>query len=770
VGKRRSSSGGGLVGAAIIGVIALALSIPKEIWVVIAAVVVLAIVVWLISKNKKQPATSIAFPIPKNNPEPVRLATRSSQNSYVIDVETPSFERRIPPPPPDELARAKWLRPNEAFELAGLRIEGGMVYVGLNLMAVNGRQEPALVNPNLRVVHDNVDVSQRRMQYWPSYGDIDPVARRAYLQWLATGRRDPRADIGYIFLFFYGLERRALVDLPRGVAQPSELTAIKNEVRELLQVYGQQGSFSFYARNFLDYLSVANASVNQEIGMGPPDEPRGYELPLSFRIGLARLAVAKKPVPASWAIKWAFADPIVVCRTPVQRCREEFEKLFPDHYRKVCGEGLVLPLNKTKLRVTYRPASAGFAGTSPSLDVGDLPDITAVGGPQKKLQVVVDACTNELGKYSRFVGRNPEKKTSAEALLLLPVVAWPSALQSGLEEIALDVKSGEATATWAGVTKKFGSEMPLTRNACVSLASRLEEMGIGIEPDFVGGAKTPSANDAVVLFACPRRNEKMVSSGAYAAAELMIDLGALMASADGDVSESEFGLLRKTIDSWQQLDDHCRSRLAAHLQLQISRPPAISGIKKRLDLLSTEARRTVADIIVAVARTDGSITPEEVKLLEKLYRLLQLDPKLVYSDVHEGSGAEGSRKKPGFALDQDRIARLQKETEQISSLLKEVFAEPESSEPVVSAGDSDDVPSDTLLGLDAEHSSFARLLLSRAQWSRQDLEDAASDMELMLDGALERINGATLDEFELPLTEGEDPVEINKEVLEKVFA
>ena len=43
-------------------------------------------------------------------------------------------------------------------------------------------------------------------------------------------------------------------------------------------------------------------------------------------------------------------------------------------------------------------------------------------------------------------------------------------------------------------------------------------------------------------------------------------------------------------------------------------------------------------------------------------------------------------------------------------------------------------------------------------------------VELMLDGALERINEASLDAHEMALTEGEDPLEVNEEVLEKLEA
>jgi hypothetical protein len=50
------------------------------------------------------------------------------------------------------------------------------------------------------------------MGYWPLYSGIDPASRAAYLHWLTGGRKAPEAYIGYVFLFFYGIERRVLVD------------------------------------------------------------------------------------------------------------------------------------------------------------------------------------------------------------------------------------------------------------------------------------------------------------------------------------------------------------------------------------------------------------------------------------------------------------------------------------------------------------------------------------------------------------------------------
>jgi hypothetical protein len=75
-----------------------------------------------------------------------------------------------------------------------------------------------------------------------------------------------------------------------------------------------------------------------------------------------------------------------------------------------------------------------------------------------------------------------------------------------------------------------------------------------------------------------------------------------------------------------------------------------------------------------------------------------------------------------------------------------------------------------LLGLDDAHSSFLRLLVTRESWTRAELADAASQLELMLDGAIEQVNEASLDRWDEPLTDGDDPVEINQEVAQRLAA
>ena len=71
-----------------------------------------------------------------------------------------------------------------------------------------------------------------------------------------------------------------------------------------------------------------------------------------------------------------------------------------------------------------------------------------------------------------------------------------------------------------------------------------------------------------------------------------------------------------------------------------------------------------------------------------------------------------------------------------------------------------------LPGLDIVHHKFLSLLLTNPVWSRADLVRAAGDRQIMLDGALERINEAALDFSGDVLIEGDDPIYVQLAVLE----
>lgn len=771
--RRKKDSLGGVAIFIVGGIVALVSAIPKEAWVAIGLIAVLALVIWTISKSSDK-ASSVDH---EETVEP-RVEISVSHSSRRLS-STPERLRGDPVEP-------RWIPRDQTIEVAGHRIHGGLLYFGSGLTSPSGDVEPALIEPRLPVSRTAPDVSLRQTDYWPSYSTISADARATYLKWLESGRDDPRSDLGYVFIYFYGLERRALIDAAKDVDAREDLPLIESEVRRLLGIYHENRSFRGYASSFLEYLAAQRAqNTNPE---QPITEGSSADLAIGLKIALGRLAISGRPLTAEFAIKWMQADPRVSFPKALQRCPAEFKKLFENTYAAAHGTGLKLPVNRTKLHLAYRPASGGLRGQEFPLLTEELPDLSAVVAPVKKLEAIVEECAKALAPYSRFLNKNPSEAQSLEAILLLPRALWPDSARSTLEALDHRLGDGLKVITLGDLATSLGGADTLTRDKVRALAHALEEMRIGIEPDVLAGARTPKADDKIILFRSEAEDAELRDSNIYQAASVSLDLACSVAMADGKPHPNELQLLMRQIDGWAQLSNAQRKRLRARLRMSLEAPPSLASLRSKLDVIPANGRRAIAHLLSTLAHADGTVAPSEVKLLERIYKALGLDSQAVYSDLHIAGSVPSPHASPvqparpvsapkttasdGLNLDMARIEALQRETAEVCALLSNVFAEESivSSETKEERDETSSIIEPGPLGLDPEHSVFLRLLMTRPSWSRQELADAAADMELMLDGAIERINDAAFEHFDAALLEGDDPVEVIRDVMEQVPA
>jgi uncharacterized tellurite resistance protein B-like protein len=773
-----------LIGVAI--VIGLIASIPKEVWIGLLALGAAIFVFRYFTKAK--PSVSAAEPteprLRRSDRLPgMQMAKERFDTDALVTITLSGGESssayRIPTAPAKKSTTARWIPPSQGVTVAGFELPGGMLYIDSSR-----NTDPSFIVPNLKVSASVVDVSLPLTDYWPNYSSISPDARKGYLSWLSGGRKAPLANIGYVFLFFYGLERRVLLDAPTEQAAHAELPAICAEIQRLLKLYGENGSFRRYATQLVSFIASINVVDKSYLAYPPSVTNRGYELPLGLRIGLGQLAVDQKPVPADWALSWALSDPNIILKTPATRCAELFSDLFKQKYMEAYGDGFMLKVNKTKLRASYYAASSSLNYHEHSRTIADLPDVSAVSAPVAKLQKLVVECTEELDPYSRYLGRNPDKGQALEGLLQLPVALWPAPVRAEIEDLKIRVSSGLVVMTFGELSGRLKSAGALTRDKVLGLARALESLHLGIEPDVLAGNKTPKAEDAIALFDASPESGDARTTPAYTAAVVTLDLACAAAFSDGQASAHELLMLTKQIDSWAHLNEAHRKRLKAHLRLGMNQPQTLVSLKKKLETLPSEAKRSIGRFVSHLAQSDGEVAPAEVKFLERVYKTLGIEAQQLYSDLHTAPAGNVTAASPsvssipkqevkaGFVLDTERIAKLQKETEAVSAMLAGIFVEEHTVDvspatPTVPEEPQDEATA-SILGLNIEHSAFVRLLISRHIWPRRDLSDVAADLELMLDGALEHINETILDLFDAPLTEGDDPIEINQEILEKL--
>ena len=217
--------------------------------VVIALLIIVALL-YAISRSSgnKSKGTSPA----RSNPREVPLRVS-------IDLSYSYRAERLEPREAAARGEKLWIAPGETATIARRTISGGMIYVGSDLPSISGLREaePALIDPSLPVDWSDPDREGHSFSYWPSYSEIPPGARAAYLSWLEGGRCDPTIGTGYVFLFFYALERRLFADAAHSEKARREVPAITAEVERLLSIYGSNPSFRRYSTAFLSAVKSA---------------------------------------------------------------------------------------------------------------------------------------------------------------------------------------------------------------------------------------------------------------------------------------------------------------------------------------------------------------------------------------------------------------------------------------------------------------------------------------------------------------------------------
>jgi uncharacterized tellurite resistance protein B-like protein len=772
---RKKSSASGLL----IFFLCVLIGLVTKYYLIALAAVAVALIAWLINKSASSEKKAIT-PVESKAIGSIRVTI--SRGPYFPGFVAKSTD-----------GNRFWIPPGQSVKISGIDI-GDMIYVGEGLESVAGGQpEPALIDPKLQISGQKGDYRVRHLSYWPSYWGASPEARAAYLRWLGSGRADPEADIGYVFLYFYGIERRTLHEAKIDTKARAEIPYLIKEVERLLRIYQDSGSFQSYGGSLVDLLTTQDG-IGALFEKSPPELLTRRGISLKHKLGIAQCAAAGSALPAEWAYVWLVGDPNTYLRTPASRCPEEFRKLFSHYYNNRYGSGMILPQNRTRLSLQHRTASPTFPyhGNELRKDF-NLPDVSVLAGPINELRNLGDQCCGELERYSRIVGKDSAAANAFNAIIELPLVLWPDKYRQSLDQLcrAVSDNNGPYVIKFGELVSHFPEWRETNRQSILAFCRILEESQIGIEPDIRCGGTVPLSDSAVALFKCEKKGTAPLQGKGYIAATLTVRLAASVMFADGDASEVEKNLLKRQVAAWPNLINPERTRLAAYLTLLLLAPPKLTGIKKQISELDAVKREAIANFLCTIAQADAVVEAKEIKALGKIFNTLGLDQKLLYSKIHQAAtepitvvpplsgtvGYEIPRPaaediKPRIMLDAERVAVLQRDSERVSQILGEVFSqkpcEPEEYIPPGDDSTSADGSDASLMGLNIEQSSFLKVLLTRTQWSRSELEEIAGDRKILLDGAIEDINDKSFALFNKPLLEGEDPIFLDAEIIIEV--
>lgn len=683
-----------------------------------------------------------------------------------------------------------WVRKGQKITIAGREIDG-MVYVGTPpKMNSHGYGEKcrAYIDPALSVASSGSDGNGDGMSYWPGYSSIPAICRATYLDWLAGGRRDAIVNPGYMFLFFYGLERRFLVDQP----PEDEKLEIVAEVERLKALFAQNYSVQRYLGEFLDIarivamggLSLDDPALKQTILNN-----RSWDLPFSLKFALGGMIAEGKAFDAEWLHLWLLCHPERRLRTPAERCSEEFKALFRLKFDSLYPGGLKVRTPRKQLAMNYRAASSEFS-CSVNLTAGEgkdiaVPDVSDLRSPVQKAQKIADEAMDELDKFSRYLGRNTDGRGSIEAQALLPAELWglfPSTELEDLKEWARGQVAGGGLIPALEVVTRLegGSPDKIGKRQLTGAADALARIGFGMAPDPRFSLRGPRIDEPVVIFELGETIQQLEHvSPAYRAALFELALATFVAHSDSKIVEAERRALRDKVQATGGLTELERTRLHANLKWYLEVPPDMSWLRSRLKEVDGEHHLTLRAAVVVIAHADSVIQSEEVACIEKIYKTLGIDVGLVYADLHAGDVPDGpvlvraaeaeapgeqipdTPKVRGTALDAARIAAIRTDTERVSNVLGEIFAAEDDA--------SDESPRahalPTLLaGLDQRQAALVDLLVQREHWTQDEFADIAGQAGLLPSGALEAINEWAFEKFDEALLDEYDGYDVSQDI------
>lgn len=705
---------------------------------------------------------------------------------------------------------ATWVPPGGRIVVQGRSIKGGMVYVGSDAASASGYwTEPSLIDPDLAVDWRRVDWDGTTLDDWPSYHQIGPRARAGYLAWLAGGRSDESAHIGYVFLFLYGLERRLLVDIGQDPDHP-DIPAVTTELMRLMMIYGADRSFLRSAGNLLALIDALKCA-HDDIEPVPWDLDRlATDNPVAVLIGIGKQVGDGSRIPAEWALSYLGHHPETRLRTAAERCPDEFGDLFLARYRARYSGGIEARRPARSIRLLYQTASHGFEGmmvfpSSPDLPVlaegfelgsggevsitfDSIPDVTTTPSLIRALWRLAAECTDELDAYSRFIGRNPGAARTAGAAALLPDVLLASHggpiiddLRGWTSEV-LDGKPAAVVPLDELVQRLSpGHTHKLTKQDARFLASLLGKIGVGVEPDVRFGAATPKPGTSAVLFPLPP-GAAGTPSDAYMAAMPLVHLAAVVAGADGNISADQRRFVVDHLEEVHGLDTAERRRVWSHLEFLTTGRLGMYGVKHKVAMFPPKSRADVGRFLVSMATADGAVSPAEVTALEKVFGYLGLDESDVYRWLH---GLDNGDPGPvavrtarpaarwrvadpdpaavhhSVALDPAKIQARLADTARVSALLTDIFIDDDApSEP--DAPSTGPETESMIKGLDGPHSQLVMTLVSRPEWDRGAVEELVESVDLpFVDTALDVIDEAAIQLCGEPLFECHNPVVLN---------
>jgi uncharacterized tellurite resistance protein B-like protein len=631
--------------------------------------------------------------------------------------------------------------------------------------------------------------SSERLGYWPSYHNCNPGQRATYLQWLYAGRSHQVAELGYVFIFFYGLERRIVVD-------GKDHECVARELIRLLPMFGHSNSFAGYATRLLwlaIYLSVDCGGIPTDVIVDAIRVTNRWR-DGSLELYLAYLSRTQGQLDGGACYAWAEQDERAMTSIVCIRHPDKFKELFIRKVEDAFPEGVPFPSSTRNKAISYHPASSTLLSAPQQLvQVAGkmMPTLEPRRAPCSKLIQIWNDCIEQLKAFDR-ASRKATSEITSETYEALPLELrdgdhpelehWNRLISRVTDENGWAVVSVNEIARIKGIKERTS----LTKTQTMSILNTADVLGFAIEPDCRINGKSFRWNEPIAIFNCEMALCDDRSIEKFRTAAFLLELGLSVAVSDNEVDERELEAIETHIEAELDLTPDLSKRLSALRYLMIAKGPKLSTVPQTfLTALSKNQRKAIGSYLVSVAAADQVVTTKEKNVLRAAFQKLSLPLDMLtellapYEAVKAepptaATSAVEKHDTEAPVLDFDRIRRIREETRHVQDLLHDVISNSfDGSDDllVVPNVDAADEPmdefasSEEIIATDPttqmvdqcvdsrfatvpnRYQAFCSKLATKNRWNMREAQDLARSEGLMFSAALETINEWSTNEF-----------------------
>lgn len=731
----------------------------------------------------------------------IYLAVKSSKSKkQVRPAPVASIKITVEPPkPPTKHNSPKpyFVGPGASISVGGCDLLEPLIYVVDSASCKDF--DASVLELRRRIEKPKVEYG-RTLPYWPKLSEAEPYQVGTYLHWLVSGRKDPNIEIGYVFIYFYGLERRALVE-------NQDVIPITKEVIRLIGIYKGCNAFCRYASSFIVHLLLLRR-------LKPTDQlihylmklQRGFISEELYSALLGNLAHEKTPLPPSWAFHLAKRDERTVSSVVVSRVEEEFKQLFVKKYSPIMPR-MVPQFGSSTTRVKYHAASPSlstYGGYGNLVPDAQSPNVT---GWKQQFKAVVDiynSCIEDLRTYSR-------KKSDQKSDLVAAFEALPPELKEEKDHPLTPQWNAmlDASETSNGITlvtagklselRSIPNRPRLTITQSKGICDLVNSFGAHLEPDARFTNRSYSWDEHIAIIKL-LDEPAPVDTPNYRVVNMLLPLAIDVSLADGDVQIEERTVIKEFLNERFMLTANESLRLDALIECCLKNGGSqTAGLKQKIaDAFSEVQRQALGKFLVEIAAASKGVSKEEKKILEQTFKVLGLSksdlvlfmgrlvpavadtPVLVKQASEDEQGETIPQKQ--CILDLDKIRQIRIESMQASQILIEAmsnFASNIESEQDVQgahAAVAEHSPSGSMetqgnvnvIGISDNIRPFYLATIAKSTWSVSELQLVARQCGITLSAGIEEINTWAEERLgDFVIIEDRDTIHIRTDLLDK---